>query len=68
MTTQERLLSLIDREVGKPATLESTFEALSVDSLEFVCLMQAIEEEFGVTIPDAEYVSLNKVGDLLRLL
>lgn len=68
MTIPERLLSLIDRETGKTATLESTFEALNVDSLEFVSLMQAIEEEFGVTIPDGEYVSLNKVGDLLRLL
>lgn len=41
---------------------------LGADSLDIVELMMALEDEFDLTIPDAEYGQLRTVGDVLRLL
>lgn len=35
-------------------TPESTFEELAIDSLDATSLLFALEEEFGVAIPDAD--------------
>lgn len=65
MTIQERLLSLIDRETGKTATLESSFEDLGLDSLELVSLLQAVDEEFGGDVLD-KITDIQTVGDILK--
>lgn len=65
MTTQERLLSLIDRETGKAATLESTFDDLGLDSLDLVSLLQAVDEEFGGNVLD-KITDIHAVGDILK--
>ena len=41
-----------------------TFEDLGADSVDVVQLMMAIEEEFGITIPDDDLNNLKTVGDL----
>ncbi|WLD15526.1 acyl carrier protein [Planctellipticum variicoloris] len=41
---------------------------LGADSLDIVELVMALEDEFDLTIPDAEYGQLRTVGDVLRLL
>jgi acyl carrier protein len=41
--------------------VDSTFEELAIDSLDATNLLFALEEEFGVSIPDAEARSIRNV-------
>jgi acyl carrier protein len=41
-------------------------EDLGADSLDTVELIMALEEEFGIEVPDAEAEKLNSVGDVIR--
>jgi acyl carrier protein len=42
-------------------SVDSTFEELAVDSLDATNLLFALEEEFGVSIPDAEARAIRNV-------
>lgn len=64
----EDFLALVKEETGKEAELDSSIEALGVDSLEFISLMQAVELKFGVKIPDQEFANLNTLRDIRKLL
>ena len=44
-------------------SIDSTFEELAIDSLDATSLLFALEEEFGVSIPDAEARSIRNVRD-----
>lgn len=49
-------------------TLESKLdEDLGIDSLDAVELSMALEEEFGIKIPDDELPNLKKVSDIVAL-
>jgi acyl carrier protein len=55
----------IDRD---KITMEATFEEdLEVDSLGVVELLMALEDTFGVTIPDEEAESIGTVGQAVDL-
>lgn len=41
--------------------VDSTFEELAIDSLDATNLLFALEEEFGVSIPDSEARSIRNV-------
>jgi acyl carrier protein len=43
-------------------TLETSFEDLNADSLDIVELIMALEEEFGIEIPDEDAEKLTTVG------
>ncbi len=43
-------------------TLETSFEDLDADSLDIVELIMALEEEFGIEIPDEDGEKLTTVG------
>jgi acyl carrier protein len=47
-------------------TLASTFDELSMDSLDKINLSFAVEEMFGIEIPDDRLNSLKTVGDMVR--
>ncbi len=47
-------------------TPDATFESLDVDSLDLVELMQVVEEEFGVVIPNEQAAKLVTVGDAIE--
>jgi len=47
-------------------TLESTFDELSLDSLDKINLSFAVEEIFHIEIPDESLNSLKTVGDVVR--
>jgi acyl carrier protein len=51
-------LDVEDEEV----TRETSFEDLDADSLDIVELIMALEEEFGIEIPDEEAEKLVSVG------
>jgi acyl carrier protein len=54
-------------EAGE-VTLEATFEALDVDSLDIAELGQIIEEKYGVEIKGADIEKIRTVGDLVVLI
>lgn len=67
-----RLRHLISDHLGideQQITVDSTFqEDLAADSLDGVELAMAAEEEFGVTISDADAEKFVTVGDMLKFL
>jgi len=44
-------------------TVDSTFDELAIDSLDATNLLFSLEEEFGVSIPDADARQIRKVRD-----
>ena len=70
MTTAEKVRNIIAEQLGvKPeeVTPEAKFiEDLGADSLDTVELVMALEEEFGIEIPDEEAEKLVTVGDATR--
>lgn len=69
MTTQERVIKVIIEELGvkeKEVKPESIFiEDLGADSLDTVELIMALEEEFGIEIPDDDAEKAKTVGDVI---
>jgi len=61
----EDLLALIQQETGKTGVeLDADLDSLGIDSLDFVSLMQAIEEKFKVEIPVESYGQITTVRDI----
>lgn len=62
---QEETVWLVERESGvEGLCLLDKIDALGFDSLEFVSLIMAAEDQFGVRIPQEAYPAINTVGDL----
>lgn len=70
MALQEKVRSIIAEQLGvKPeeVTPQASFiDDLGADSLDTVELVMALEEEFGVEIPDEEAEKLVTVGDAIK--
>jgi len=68
---ESKLKDLLVEELGLDGdkiTMESRFEEdLEVDSLGVVELLMALEDNFGVQIPDEEAESLSTVGEAVDL-
>jgi len=68
---QAKLVDLLVDELGierDKITMDATFEEdLEVDSLGVVELLIALEDNFGVQIPDEEAESLTTVGEAVDL-
>lgn len=47
-------IASVKRIPAEKITADSTFEELAIDSLDATNLLFSLEEEFGVSIPDAE--------------
>lgn len=47
-------------------TIDSTFEELAIDSLDATNLLFVLEEEFGISIPDADARALRNVRDAVE--
>ena len=61
----------IAEKLGVPlemVTLAMTMKELGADSLDTVELVMELEEEFGLTITDAEALGVNTVADAIRLI
>jgi acyl carrier protein len=68
---ESKMTELLVEELGLDAdkiTMEATFEEdLEVDSLGVVELLMALEDNFGVTIPDEEAESIGTVGQAVDI-
>ena len=67
---EQRIKDIIIEQLGVTAdqvTPEAKFiEDLGADSLDTVELVMALEEEFGLEIPDDEAEKLQSVGDVIK--
>jgi acyl carrier protein len=67
---EARVKSIIIEQLGvdpEKVTLDASLtNDLGADSLDLVELTMAIEEEFGIEIPDEEVSKLQTVGDIIR--
>lgn len=70
MATGDKIKSIIAEQLGvKPeeVTPEASFiDDLGADSLDTVELVMALEEEFGVEIPDEDAEKMTKVADAIK--
>jgi acyl carrier protein len=70
MGVQEKITEIIVEQLGvKPEEVipEASFvDDLGADSLDTVELVMALEEEFGVEIPDEDAEKIQTVGDATR--
>lgn len=70
MAVEERIKAIIAEQLGvKPdeVTAEASFiDDLGADSLDTVELIMALEEEFGVEIPDEDAEKMTSVGDAIK--
>jgi len=68
---ESKMTELLVEELGLDAdkiTMDATFEEdLEVDSLGVVELLMALEDNFGVTIPDEEAESIGTVGQAVDI-
>ena len=66
----DRLKKLITENLGvedDAITEEASFsEDLNADSLDVVELIMAIEEEFGIEVPDEDAENIKTVGDAIK--
>ena len=67
MSVAEKVKSIIVEQLGVEAdevTSEASFtEDLGADSLDIVELVMALEESFGISIPDEDAEGIKTVGD-----
>ena len=72
MALFDEIKEVIVKELSVEAdkvTLEAEFvKDLNADSLDVVELIMALEEKFGVTIPDEEANKIQKVGDVVAFI
>ena len=54
-------IAAVKRIPTEKVTIDSTFEELAMDSLDATNLLFVLEEEFGVSIPDADARALRDV-------
>jgi len=69
-TTEEKIKDIIVEQLGVNADQvkreAKMIEDLGADSLDAVELVMAIEEEFGIEVPDEEAEKLTAVGDIIE--
>jgi len=68
--SEDRVKEIIAKELevdAKQVTPEAKFiEDLGADSLDTVELVMALEEEFGIEVPDEQAEKLQSVGDVIK--
>ncbi|GMM50731.1 acyl carrier protein [Starmerella bacillaris] len=65
---QSRILTVFHNFLGndKEVSATATFQDLGLDSLDAVELMVAVEEEFGIEIPDTDSDEIKSVSDAVE--
>ncbi|MFH1171472.1 MAG: acyl carrier protein [bacterium] len=73
MTVREKVWEILTDVLSVPPHQETSDELsfqddLDADSIDMVAVVGALEENFGILIPDANAEKFSKVGDVLRYL
>ena len=70
MAVEERIREIIVEQLGvsaDEAVNEASFtDDLGADSLDIVELVMAIEEEFGIEVPDEDAERMQNIGDVIN--
>ena len=65
-----KVVEIIIEQLGvedKEITMETRFkEDLEADSLDAVEIIMALEDEFGIEIPDTEAENFKSIGDIVK--
>ncbi len=61
-----RVIAQTQRIPVESITLDSTFEELKIDSLDGINIVFAVENEFGINIPDDAVQNLKSVRDTVQ--
>ncbi len=61
-----RVISQTQRIPPESISLDSTFEQLKIDSLDGINIVFALENEFGINIPDDGVQNLHSVGQTVE--
>jgi acyl carrier protein len=61
-----RVIAHTQRIPADSITLESTFEELKIDSLDGINIVFALENEFGINIPDEGVQNLHSIRDTVE--
>lgn len=54
----------LDKCADQSLSIEASFKTLGLDSLDAVELVTALEDQLGVSLPDAEVKKLSSLGDV----
>ncbi len=72
LAVEEKVKSIVVNQLGvneEEVTKEASFvEDLGADSLDIVELVMALEEEFGIEIPDEEAEKIRTVGEAITFI
>ncbi|MBI3406471.1 MAG: hypothetical protein HY046_13545 [Acidobacteria bacterium] len=71
MTVEERVLRVITSEAHRtlhPDEIDRTFEEIGIDSLDRVCILFGIEQEFDLHIPESEARNYSTVRQVINRL
>ena len=63
---REMLAYQLNIEIDKIKEDSKIIEDLGADSLDMIEMLMALEEEFGITVPDDKADSLKTVGDIAK--
>ena len=66
---QRQVIEIVARKkklTADAVTLDSTFSALGIDSLDAADLLFAVEDAFGVLVPDDAAQSMRTVGEVVE--
>ena len=70
-TTSDRIKQILTKRIGMPADAISAeaklVDDLSVDSLDFVELIMAAEQEFDIAISEERFQGVKTVADIVAL-
>ena len=69
----EKVKNIVAEELGvdniEKITMEtSMMKDLEADSLDAVEIMMALEDEFGISIPDEEAENFKSIGDIVKFI
>ncbi len=70
MNLEERIMEIVSENTEKEQTLDLTnsLSELGVDSLDILMVINAIEDEFNITIDDGDFKDIKTIGDILNIL
>lgn len=67
---EEKLIAIVRQEKDIPADLlrsETQLADAGIDSLDSLTILFAIEEQFGISVPDNEARAMQTFGDMLDI-